>query len=192
MNNENNLNEISKVSYAGIYLGLSIILVFIQIPIPTPWGGIAIDLGLVPVIIARRHIGDQYAIIIAFIYPWFTLAGYIGGAIPGVLALILLSLMFVASDYLFAKITRNYNNSPKKYTFSWMCCWHFLAMLIISFVLLIFNLFLFWPMYLDGWMPSFDNYYLIVFIITIVTTTIRYIAVYLLISFIYPKIYHYL
>ncbi len=191
------MTETKKVTYAGIYLALSIILVSIQIPL-LPGNGIAIDLALVPIIIGRRHIGNQYALIISSIYPWVTLAGYMGGMLPGVLTLILISYMFIVTDYLFAKIMHNSENLPKKYIFSKMWIWHYFAALTISLILLIFNLFLFWPMYLeglyDGWLPPniFDGYFGLIFAITMGTTIIRYCAVYLVISLIYPKIYHYL
>lgn len=130
-------NKLNSLITSSMFLSMSAILVIFQIPyFLAPF--LFIDLSFVSLLLARRVVGLRNSIIIALIYPWFSLLS-ISPNIVGILFMIFQGLLLIVFDYLLFK---------HKSTF-WKVLLNIILISLISYIL---NMIIFTPLY-----GSFDE-----------------------------------
>ncbi len=95
-----NTLKIRKLSYTAIFFSLCTVMVMLQIPV---YSFLWIEFSLIFLILCRRVVGNNYAYLIALIYPWFAMLSYVPSDPVGILALISLNVFTLTFDVVFEK-----------------------------------------------------------------------------------------
>ncbi len=126
-------NEIKKLVITSMFLAVCGALSIFQIPLPFIASYAGFDLAIIPLLLSRRFVGLTKSIVIALIYPFFTLISVIPNFI-GVLFLMMQSTSIVLIDFIF-------NN--KKYNIFGII----ISIVLITIISVIINIFIIMPLY---------------------------------------------